>query len=241
MTWLAQTGLEATHHRLFPFLYPGKIPAAHTMPTFKGTRDLAKELNIKYVGPQSLRKTRVNWLLRRSRDPNITAEQAAHSRETLLRTYELPHHQAAVVEITRFHKSTDPTITPPGPGLCADNHRKPAPLPATPTDAPIPDCISPEGCLFCMHHRDVLSSDYCWKLASHAKLKSLELSLYKTPRANPIHPANLVIERINGKLSAISARDDTRARWVVDAQDAIRAGRYHPEWDGHIQLLEAFI
>ncbi len=30
---------------------------------------------------------------------------------------------------------------------------------------------------FCSKHRDVMSADYCWKLASHAKMKTLEISL----------------------------------------------------------------
>lgn len=238
LAWLHKSGLFEANDNLFPFLYPGKIPASHVHPKFKGVRDTVRSLGITYIGPRSLRKTRINWLLRRSRDPDLTAEQAAHSKETLLNSYEQPHHQSAAVEILRFHKATDPTFLSPGPGICADNTRRPAALPETPAEAPHPDCISPDGCMFCIHHRDVMSADYCWKLASHARLKALEVVLYKPSKSNLIHPANRVIDRIHDKLRAIGDGSAVRAQWVRDAQDAIRAGSYHSLWQGYIQLLE---
>lgn len=164
----------------------------------------------------------------------------AHDKEVLLRDYERPHHQRATVEILDFHKATDPAFAPPGPGMCVDSGLTPVPIDGISLIAPKPDCISPEGCLFCSKHRDIMNADYCWKLASHAKIKSLETSLYKPPLKQEVHPAYLVIERINQKLAAISSGSKVRATWVRDAKDAVRSGRYHPNWSGQIKLLEVF-
>lgn len=189
--------------------------------------------------PRNLRNARVNWLLRRSRDPDLTAEQSAHTKETLLRSYEAPHHQSAAVEIVRFHKVTDPTLKSPGPGICAGRERGPEAIEETPEYAPDPDCISPDGCLFCIHHRDVLNADYCWKLASHSELKKLELTRFRPPKGETQHPAQAVISRIALKLEALAQGSEIRAQWVRDAKDSVRSGKFHAWWAGHIQLLEA--
>ncbi len=83
-----------------------------------------------------------------------------------------------------------------------------------------------------------MSSDYCWKLASHAKIKSLEANLYKPSEKQDLHPAYRVIERINKKLEAIASGSEIRAMWVSESRDLIRAGKYHPYWSGHIELME---
>ena len=239
LKWLDAIFPDSEGDRLFPFIYPTLIPPANHLPHFSAVQIQFKLLGIRTFLPQALRKTRVNWLLRRSRDPNLTAEMSQHTKEVLLRTYDQPHHQSASVEIMRFHRATDPAIAPPGPGLCVDLHRGPILMPGSPQEAPQPDCISPEGCLFCIHHRDVQSQDYCWKLASHRHIKALELQRYVPPvRNQPSHPASSVIDRINQKLETIAAANEVRALWVRIASDAVRAGRFHPAWDGFIHLLE---
>ena len=238
LSWLDHIGWSESSSKLFPFYYPSRIPPEHALPTFTAIRSVAEPLSVQRFGPRSLRNVRVNWLLRRSSDPALTADMAAHTTQTLLRDYARPHHQRAAVEITKFHLATDPSVEAPGPGLCVGSNQ-PAPIEDMPCDAPPPDCVSPEGCLFCKHHRDVLSQEYCWKLASHAKLKAMEVSLYRPPTTVPVHPGDRVIERITDKLIAIAEGSAVRAQWLRDAQDLIRAGRYHPIWDGHIQLLEA--
>lgn len=233
-------GLSKVDERLFPFLYHrGRVPAKHRFPQFDATRSLCKHAGITHIRQRALRNTRVNWLLRRSRDLDLTANMAAHTKETLIRVYEAPHLQSAASEIGHFHATTDPTLAPPGPGLCAGAARKPEALPFTSTEAPEPDCISPDGCLFCVHHRDVMNAEYCWKLASHARLKVLEAALHKPPRDHPAHPAIAVIDRIDAKLNVIADGSEVRAQWVADARDAIREGRHHPHWDSRILLLEA--
>lgn len=238
LAWLDDTGFSDFDGRLFPLLSRGMIRAKTSKVKFYTAKKEFKRINRPFIGPQELRKTRVNWLLRRSRDPNLTAEQAAHDKEVLLRDYERPHHQAAVVEIINFHSATDPTISPPGPGVCIDEECKPSPVADSPVEAPQPDCISPEGCLFCTNHRDIMSADYCWKLASHARLKSIEATLDSPSQKKDIHPSYRVIDRIAQKLEAIASGSEIRAAWVKDSQDSIRAGTYHPYWDGHIRLLE---
>lgn len=241
LQWLDEIGFSEHDARLFPLQSRGMIRARDSKVGFNTLRKAFKKIDMQVFGPQELRKTRVNWLLRRSRDVGLTAEQVAHGKEVLLRDYERPHHQSAASEILNFHKATDPAYSPPGPGICVDEKHTPELISDTAREAPKPDCISPEGCLFCAKHRDIMSSDYCWKLASHAKIKSLETNLYKPSTKQEAHPAYHVINRINQKLDAIASGSEIRAMWVKDSRDAVRSGRYHPSWNGHIQLLEVMI
>lgn len=238
LKWLDEIGFSEYDKRLFPLQYRIVIPAQDSRVRFCTVKGVFKRAGIKFFGPQDLRKTRVNWLLRRSHNLDLTAEQMAHDKNVLLRNYERPHHQAATIEILNFHHVTDPTFRAPGPGLCSDEDHRPIPIVGIVDDSPKPDCISPEGCLFCSKHRDIMSADYCWKLASHAKIKSLETNLYKPSANNEIHPAYYTIDRINQKLKAIAEGSKVRASWVQDAQDAVRSKRYHPDWVGYIELLE---
>lgn len=240
LRWLEDMELANSDDRLFPFVENSMIKAAGTSPYLCATKLVCKNLGVRYISPGALRKARVNWLLRRSRDSNLTAELSAHARETLLRIYEQPHHQAAVSEITQFHVNTDPVFQPPGPGSCVDGSGKPEPFTGCSAHAPKPDCISAEGCLFCRYHRDVASSDYCWRLASQRHLKALEMTLWRSPKSEPIHPSNLVIDRINAKLKAIASSGAKEARWVEDAEDSVRSGTFHPIWSAHIELVETF-
>tara|TARA_Y100001956_G_scaffold82964_1_gene107385 strand:+ start:1385 stop:3115 length:1731 start_codon:yes stop_codon:yes gene_type:complete len=236
--WLRDIGFTEHDKRLFPLQSRGMIRAKESKVRFYTLKDSFKKINISFLGPQEIRKTRVNWLLRRNNNLELTAEQMAHDKEVLLRDYHRPHHQLAASEIVRFHGSTDPFYKPPGPGLCVDKGRSEELLYSMPKDAPKPDCISPEGCLFCTKHRDVMTQDYCWKLSSHAKIKSLETNLYKPSERQELHPAYRVIDRINEKLETIASGSEIRAMWVSEARDLIRAGRYHPYWRGHIELME---
>jgi len=240
LEWLEKTGLAGNDDRLFPYEERSHriVKAADTLPAFSATHTVCKDLGIRYIGARELRKTRVNWLLRRSRDPDLTAEMGAHAKETLIRDYERPHHQAAVNEVTRFHLTNDPTFQPPGPGLCVENGRQPKPVPDCPSQAPQPDCANPDGCLFCVHHRDEMSLDYCWRLASARYLKALEVALWRSPEKEPIHPANRVIDRINAKMQAISELGQMQDGWIREAEDRMREGTFHPMLSALIELGE---
>jgi hypothetical protein len=240
--WLDTLALNEDDDRLFPFVYATQIPPAHVSPQFGAIRSHCKSLHIQFFSPRTLRNTRLNWLLRRSRDASLTAELMAHDRGTLLRVYEIGNLQTAAQEIGAYHSKNDPTIaesrfTP----ACLKGSDGPRPFPDAPSNAPKPDCITPEGCLWCVHARDVLSHDYCWRLASHKRLKLLELSLYCTSSKQADHPAKLVVDRLNAKLAAIQGENPKCFRWAIDAQDAVREGSYHPSWDALIRLLEELV
>jgi len=242
IAWLDELGLNEDDERLFPVLYHSQIPAAYSLPNFDTIRHHCRNLGIAYVGPRKLRRTRVNWLLRRSRDPDMTAEMAAHSKETLLRIYEEGDLQTASQEIGAYYKKNDPAQAEQRYNpVCVTSNDTPQPLSDIPSEAPPPDCVTPEGCLWCEHFRDVLAPDYCWRLASHRHLKSLEVSLFKPPASKPIHPGYLVIDRLNMKLKAIAAYNATCALWVKNAEDKVREGDYHQDWKKMIEIVEEFI
>ncbi|UEP58359.1 hypothetical protein [Acidithiobacillus ferriphilus] len=243
IAWLDELGLSEEDDRLFPILYRSQIPAAHSPPHFDTIHRHCRNLGIPYVGPQELRRTRVNWLLRRSRDPDLTAEMAAHTKETLLRIYEDGDLQSASQEIGAYYAKNDPALLQQrGRPVCLKgNDAAPHPLPDIPEEAPQPDCVTPEGCLWCEHFRDVLAPDYCWRLASHRHLKSLEVSLFHPPASESIHPGYLVIDRLNMKLKAIAASSVACADWVKDAEEQIREGDYHPHWANLIEIVEGLV
>lgn len=242
ISWLDDLGLSEDDDRLFPILYHSQIPAAYRPPHFDTIRRHCRNLGIPYVGPRELRRTRINWLLRRSRDPDLTADMAAHSKETLLRIYEEGDLQTASQEIGAYYAKTDPALLQQrNSPVCLKSDDAPHPLPDTPKEAPQPDCVTPEGCLWCEHLRDVLAPDYCWRLASHRHLKSLEVALFHPPASEPIHPGYLVIDRLNMKLKAIAARSVTCADWVKDAEEQVREGDYHPHWANLIEIVEDLV
>lgn len=220
---------------LFPLLRAGRVGL---QPAFSMVRKYCEKLDIRFISPRALRKTRINWLLRRSRDPAMTAEMHAHSQETLIRVYEQPSVQVAMVEISKFHNRNDPAIASPGPGLCV------SPVPQAATDAPceaaVPDCISPSGCLFCTHQRDIDSGDHVWSLASFRHLKSLELARYRPPaKDNALHPAAAAIDRLTAKLKHFEQSNEVRRKWVSEALARVEEDDHHPSWEGFIRLMEA--
>jgi len=221
-------------------LFPDSSPQQRSLdraPNFYAIKKRCKELGIRYISPRELRKTRINWLTRKSRDPMLTAEMAQHTQETLLRIYDQPHHQSAISEISRFHSLADPAYEPPGPGACVTP--TPAPEADSPPKAPPPNCLNPAGCLFCDNHRDIDDADHIWSLASYRHYKSLELMLSR-PSFNGKYdnPAFSTIERITEKLKSFEISSEVRALWVSEAINRVEEGDYHPKWDGFIRLIE---
>ncbi|MGG6966631.1 UNVERIFIED_CONTAM: site-specific integrase, partial [Pseudomonas aeruginosa] len=145
-----------------------------------------------------------------------------------------------MVEITRFHQQTDPSLSPPAPGRCVS--ATPEPVGTMPKNGPRPDCINAAGCLFCTQHRDIESEDHVWSLGSLRHLKSLELARYRPPSSGKHltteHPALLVIDRLTAKLRFFEESSEVRRLWVEEARARISEGDYHPAWDGFIQLAE---
>lgn len=223
---------------LFPFVRRSR--AEDAAPRFTRVRTVCDKLGIDFIPPQALRKIRINWLLRELNAPALVAEMAQHAQETLLRDYAEPNPQIAMVEIARFLRKADSSVPPPGPGRCVSP--TPVALSNIPLQATQPDCISPAGCLFCAHQRDIDSEDHVWSLASFRHLKSLELA-----RGGPSplgetalvpHPAALAIDRLTVKLKFYEGSSEVRRLWVREALLRTEEGDYHPAWCGFIQLAE---
>lgn len=222
---------------LFPFT--GKGGRSFNLRPQFNLRIVCKRINLKFVTPQELRNTRVNWLLRRSGDADLTASMAQHQKETLLKIYERPSQQRAMVEIIRFWSEHDPTLSPThpiGPGQCDG---KPVLMKSAPDAVLAPDCIRPSGCMWCEHHRDIDSLDYVWSLACFRHLKIIELSRWGAPQQpNDIHPAQHVIDRISEKLRWFAESTTSRAAWLEEALERVEEGNYHPEWCRRIAAME---
>jgi hypothetical protein len=192
-------------------------------------------LRITFVGPQRLRNTRVNWLLRESRNPELTAEQTQHTTQTLLSVYEKPSLQVAQVELIQFWQKNDPRLADtPMPctalGVCDG---VPTPTTGLPQGAPKADCRQPSGCLFCEHHRDIDSEDYVWSLASMRFLNSVILQRFRPQtrdKADAAAHVELTLEVLTAKLKWFSESNAPRKAWVEEANEKLNEGEYHLHW-----------
>lgn len=238
LAWRADIFPNDESGLIFPLICVARLPTS--APVFSMVQKICKRLKIRYIGPRALRKTRINWLLRHSVDASLTAEMHAHTQETLIRNYEQPNLQVAMAEICNFHAKTGLGKAAAGPGLCIKTERgSPQALSLTPPETASPDCISPAGCLFCVHQRDIDSEDHIWSLASYRFLKSLELALYRpSVGGDAPHPALATIDRITAKLRSFQSSSEVRALWVSEALSRIEEGYHHPRWSGFVALME---
>lgn len=225
---------------LFPLVRQGR--AEDKAPNLYSLVMACSEAGVRWVSPQKLRNARVNWLLRRSGDLDLTAELAQHSKQTLLRDYEVPSQQRAIGEITRFWLQADPTLNasvpqvPIAPGACSGS---PSVVPFKPKVAVAPDCIHPSGCLWCEHHRDIDALDYIWSLACFRHLKILEVGRYHPPTGRvPKQPGEYAIERMSDKLTWFLESNAQRREWVEESLARVDEGNYHPDWARLIQDME---
>lgn len=224
--------------KLFPFIHPDHVPRKDRAPTLQAIVLRSKRAEIEYIGPRALRSIRSNWLLRRSDNPDLSAEMSQHTKAVMFKNYIRPQFSVAAAEITRFHNAVDPAVAPPGPGICVGLGTSPLASEEGHTAAPIPDCVNPAGCMFCFHHRDINNQDYVWLLATYRECKSLELDrLLPTKTSVEDHPALHVISKIDAKLVAFR-NTGTGSIWVDEAYERIKEGRFHPMFDGLIKLME---
>jgi hypothetical protein len=232
-----------TSSRLFPFVRTSGALETSIFDFKFFNNDICKAMGIAFVSPQKLRNTRVNWLLRRSRDPDQTAEQAQHVKETLLQVYEKPSLQVAKVEIIEFWNKNDPRLVGtqvvcPAPGSCDG---VPTSIPDLPPEAPKPDCSNPSGCLFCAHHRDIDSEDYVWSTASMRHLNVTLVQRFHPPAnftTNPAKHVQMVIDVLTAKLKWFSDSNAMRKAWVDEAQEKLNEGDYHNHWRYLIESAE---
>lgn len=224
--------------RLFPFIgVRGSRPEAR----YSGhrIRAVCKQLSVPYICPRMLRRTRVNWLLRKSADPNITAEMAQHTKEILLTVYEQPSLQRAMVEAAHFWSKSDALsskMQSVAPGDCTGQPKEAEDIP---NQATKPNCINASGCLWCENHRDVDSFDYVWALMTFLHLKTIELSKASLPRSDEdVPPAKHAIDRAHDKLKWFEQSDEVRRGWVHEARARIIEGDFHPNFSCEIAELE---
>ncbi len=216
--------------RLFPFV---RREGTREDSRFQGhrIRRLCRALGKPYISPRELRGTRVNWILRESGNPELTAEMSQHTQETLGRDYEKPSLQRASVQALRFWDRMDPTrgrTIPIAPGECLGYA---SPLPERPNNIPKPDCTNTAGCLWCESHRDVDAPEYVWALHSFLHLKLIEESKSKlTKRDNPLSPNFKTLERIQEKLAWFKSSNATRRSWAAEAAERISNEDFHPDW-----------
>lgn len=241
LQWRAAIFPEDPDGLLFPLL--GKSGVQMTRhsdnpPDFDKLKDVCARAEVKYLPPRTLRNTNVNWMLRRTQDPNLTAAEKQHATKTLLRVYEKPSLQRAMGQIHGFWAKHDPAQAAAGPGTCLG--MAPEPIADKPVAATEPDCLTPAGCLFCVHQRDIDSLDHMWSLASFRLLKSFEVTAQGPPGSKSAaqeHPAEVTIARITEKLSFISSSSQKRSEWVKEALLRLEEGRYHPSWAHMIESL----
>jgi len=197
---------------------------------------LCKKYDIPWVPPKILRNTRTNWILRRSGDEDLTAEVAQHSKEVLRDKYEQPSQHRAMTQITRFWNKHDPIKYGElkGSVIGSQCNGKPEPLDSKPASIVDPDCVTPSGCLWCKHYRDLDTFDYVWLLLSMRYLKSIESSAAITREEVP---ADLVIARLTEKLSWYRTSSKKREKWVTEGEVRIEEGYFHPVWKGLIEFL----
>lgn len=218
---------------LFPIIRKGR--AFSTPPAFGLTRLICNEHGVPYIGPKLLRKARVNWILRESRDPDLTAEQAQHTKQMLLQVYHQPSMQIAMREIVQFWPTVDPSIRRNAQpslaaGLCDSTPRK---LPNIPSDAPQPNCVHPAGCLFCDSHRDIDSENYVWSLVSMHYLSKIVLRGYRAPansKADAGRQTEHTVNALSQKLAWFVNSNGTRKGWVEEALARTDEGDFHPHW-----------
>lgn len=242
LTWREKI-FGTSSDRLFPFIREGGALKTTPMDFDLLRRSICKPIGIAFVSPQKLRNTRVNWCLRRSRDPELTAEQAQHNRETLLRIYEKPSLQVTQAEIIQFWKKNDPrlggTLMPcPAPGSCDG---VPEAMQGMPPESPKPDCMNPSGCLFCTHHRDIDSEDYVWSTASMRHLSTIILPRFRPPakgKADHAGHVQMVLDVLAAKLQWFSDSNARRKAWVDESLEKLAEGDYHLHWRYLIESAE---
>lgn len=242
LAWRARVFGETTD-RMFPFVQPKGGHQHNDIHTVKLRNEFCKPLGIPWISAQKLRNTRVNWLLRESRDPDLTAEKAQHLKQTLIRVYEKPSLQVVMREIIQFHRKGDPRLGGglmpcPAPGICDG---VPQALPDLPPEAPKPDCTNPAGCLFCGHHRDIDSEDYVWSMASMRHLNTILLRRFRPQdkgKADLAAHVALVLEILTIKLKWFECSNAKRKAWVDEALEKIAEGDFHLHWSYLIESAE---
>ncbi|WP_147463890.1 MULTISPECIES: hypothetical protein [Pseudomonas syringae group] len=210
--------------------------ADYQAPSFGAIRSRCKLLGMKLYGPRELRKSRSNYFLRESQNPELAAKASQHSVETFYRSYHQPSHQIALIEVSRFHAAHDASLAAPGPVVCVSGN--PTMADEISPYTPEADCLTPSGCLFCEQHRDLDTEDHIWSLVTFKQLKMIELSKADLHTEKLSNPAFITITRINQKLKYMQSLSKKTIEWCAIATKKISVEDYHPKWRGFIRLQE---
>ncbi|WP_343256003.1 hypothetical protein [Luteimonas changyuni] len=221
----------------FPFVWnDGDLATRRTYWAFSSCRKLMAAIGRPFVPAAQLRKTTGNFV-NRCASRQVAAELLNNSQKTFRENYEEVNHQVAVAELVSFWSGAE-ALAAAGPGWCED--AVPQLRSDSPDGAPMPDCASGAGCLFCEKNRDLRTFDHVWNLASMHHLKLAELNADRSPhKGGHDHPAALVVERIMAKLDAFTALEGEYQDWVDEAKLRVGEGRYHPFYSAAFDLLES--
>lgn len=233
LQWVKDVGF-CDDSSLFPFMAREKLIAKETKRKLHVVRNFCKDIDFKYVSSTQLRKFKANWLFENGDDASNVIQLMSHQEGTFRKNYQKVKKVNALKELSSFNSQNLKQLAI---GLCSNNCENPQSI-ETESNIAQPDCVNPEGCLFCVYHKDVISYDYCFKLISHIHLKRLEMTL------NPSlenHPAKLLIERINEKIDRLKSLSKTQEKWIVKAQMEVQSGEYHPDWMDYILLLQEMV
>ncbi|MEO9656258.1 hypothetical protein [Marinomonas sp.] len=224
---------------LFPLFGSGPYEGSARGLSGSILRKITSEHGVPWIPSSRLRNSRVNWILRRSGDENLTAEMAQNTTQVLLDNYKVPSQQRAMVEVTQFWNKHDPILTGALKASIINSKCDGIPIAYDDTPASIvePNCVVPSGCLWCQHHRDVDSLDYVWSLLSFRLLKIEESKFFvKNKSLSP--PVDIVIDRITQKINWFRNSSKIRSEWVVESESRVDEGDYHPHWKKIIDFWE---
>lgn len=224
------------HPSLFPFIREDETSEAWHFQSW--LRPQLLKAGKFFLPPRALRNNKVNWLLRKTGDSDLTAEMAQHSKRTLLTIYEVPSLQRAMVEIFRYWNTCDPTthsLASVAPGRCNGHPKKSEDI-----DYDLePDCRRSSGCIGCEQHRDVDSEDHVWALVSFRHLKIIEISKSLRPGIQTqLTPAQKVVDRLSEKLNWFKQSSKKHEAWLHEALIKVEEGNYHPSWITAIDAIE---
>jgi len=236
---------KETSELLFPFVSKGgSFTPLATFISYEKIKSICKAENIKFYGPQELRKAKINWFYRQSFDPALTVEHAQNTIEVLYRNYLRPSLQATKIEFIQYWSKRDPTLQQdkigpaPAPGICDGI---PTSIAKISPEAPRPDCIHPSGCLFCEHHRDIDSEDYVWSVASMKYFYSILITKYRPIEKNKLDMGShieLALEILVQKLKQLKSLNEKRNKWVKESLERCNEEDFHPHWDYLIRSIE---
>lgn len=200
-------------------------------------KHLCSRYEIPWVNAGLFRSIGENILLRLSSDVKTAADYANHAVATFRSSYEFPSLQRSMIEIGRFWVENDPLTVKKRTVSLFNSPCSGVPEPFA--DAthllPKPDCVTPTGCIGCVHYRDEDSLDYVWGLHSFKFLKVIESSSHLT---REVKPSNIAIDWANLKIDWFrNSMKENHNEWVRESEQRIEEGSYHPSW---LQKIEKF-